>query len=125
MIPVVLTFDDEALEKLGDGPDLIRGDADEDPLSITALQDLLAELKTADVEVFTTVEHPDWEEGNPCPECDGRSISVLSADEDIYDSFEGLFEYAKSGDAHGGYVSALCPECMTVLFDAPAEKMWR
>lgn len=125
MIPVILTFDEAALKRVSARPALVRASPDEDPLSVNDLRDLLAALDTDSADVHTIVEYPEWEKGKPCPECGGHSISVLSADEDIYDSFGGELQYVQRGDATGGKLSALCPECMTRLFDTPVEQLWR
>lgn len=86
--------------------------------------DLLEEIDLANVEVGVGASHPGWEHGEPCPECGETRLSVLETEESIYDSQAGSFQYVSGGDATGGILSVLCPNCMTSLEHVPIEGLY-
>lgn len=75
-------------------------------------------IETETVSGVTVTEHAadtGWTQGEPCPDCGGVRISVLSPTETIYHSAGGEFEFLKSGDYIGDAISFMCMECEEVL----------
>lgn len=90
-------------------PELSR-DALEDALK-THLPDELAE----NLQINPRWQHPDWEEGNPCPHCGHPVVNELTAKDDLYRSSNGEYHYQKSGDhiTTAGHVA--CGQCTRPL----------
>jgi hypothetical protein len=85
---------------------------------------LLDAVDPTTVDVAVGESHPGWEQGEPCPECGSRGLSVLEPEESIYDSQDGDLQYVSGGDATGGILSVLCPNCMTYLEHVPVEGLY-
>jgi hypothetical protein len=85
---------------------------------------LLDAVDPGTVDVAVGESHPGWEQGEPCPKCRSRGLSVLEPEESIYDSHDGDFQYVSGGDATGGILSVLCPNCMTYLEHVPVEGLY-
>jgi hypothetical protein len=96
---------------------------DDDRIDPADFQEMLATLSSDALEIRQSTHHPDWEHGDPCPECGNETLSVMSVDEDIYTSVDGEFEFTKKGDAIGPPLSVLCPECMTHLAHVPYQHL--
>jgi hypothetical protein len=101
------------IEPTGDNPHESEDVGLDDPVGI------LDAVDPAAVDVTVGESHPDWEQGEPCPECGSRGLSILETEESIYDSQDGDFQYVSGGDATGGILSVLCPNCMTYLEHVP------
>jgi len=109
---------DSALEAETDGA-TGEGETSAETLSVATLQALLAELSTDAVDIAGVQSRADWERGEPCPDCDNHTLSVMAANEDLYDAAEGTFQYVSAGEALGPTLSILCPDCMTRLAHVP------
>lgn len=94
-----------------------------DPLTVGNLHAVLEDLPPAAVDIAGVQTRHDWKRGEPCPECDNRTLSVMAASEDIYNSCDGDFQYLKAGDVIGPTLSILCPECMTQLVHTPYQQL--
>lgn len=92
-------------------------------LSVAALQGLLDDLSADAVDIVGIQTRADWERGEPCPECGHRTLSVMAASEDLYDSADGTFQFISAGDAIGPALSILCPDCMTRLAHVPYQRL--
>jgi len=126
MSTILLSIDtDTSVDELP-GIELPGGDSHEH--EEVALEDTVALLDAVDpetVDVAVGESHPDWEQGEPCPECGNHGLSVLESEESIYDSHDGDFQYVSGGDATGGILSVLCPNCMTYLEHVPIEGLYQ
>lgn len=98
------------------GTERSRGSA---PLTVDDLRSLLDALPADAVDIAGIQSRSDWKRGEPCLECDNRTLSVMAANEDLYDSTDGRFQYIRRGDAIGPPLSILCPDCMTRLAHVP------
>jgi len=124
MHSIVLTIDGDQLPE--DVVSSLSREPDEDEnCSVADLQELLQAASPNAVELETPTRHPEWEEGEPCPECGNDTLSVMAADEGLYRSRNGEFSYLQNDTAVGTKTSILCPKCMTTLFDTPVEQLWR
>jgi hypothetical protein len=101
------------IELSGDDPDELG------EVALDEAEGLLDAVDLGTVDVAVGESHSDWEQGEPCPECGERGLSVLESEESIYDSQDGDFQYVSGGDATGGVLSVLCPNCMTYLEHVP------
>jgi hypothetical protein len=81
------------------------------------------DLATSEVAFYHETIHPEWECGEPCPECDGTRISVVSPGEGIYHSKDGEFEYMDNGDLICDALSFMCINCTEFLRHTPFEKL--
>jgi hypothetical protein len=122
MPTIVLTVDESALESQSDIPQLQNATPDEHP-SPADVRTMLETVDAEAIEVQTPVHHPEWETGEPCPECGNDTLSVMVADEDHYRSRNGEFSYLQNATAVGVKTSVLCPNCTTPLFDTPVEQL--
>lgn len=86
---------------------------------------LVEAVDAADIEVAVGAGHSEWEQGQPCPDCGSSRLSVLEPEEWIYDSQDGDFQYLSGGDASGGILSVLCPNCMTYLHHVPVDGLYQ
>jgi len=96
------------------------GDNTVDP---SELRKLLTALPSEALDVYQTTCHPDWQRGNPCPECGNESMSVMCVEEDIYASADGEFEYRFTGEALGPQLSIRCRSCETDLSHIPYQHL--
>lgn len=87
-------------------------------LDISTLEETL-ERDVSLEKVLTGEEHPEWEIGDPCPECDSPKISVMGTTESRYESQDGNMEFVAVGDAIGPEISYMCPACSTLLLETP------
>lgn len=137
MTTLILTIDDDSIDPATDDLDVTfaklgttAAEMDSDttgteqsegaaPLTVADLQALLDALPADAVDIAGGQSRSDWERGEPCPECDNRTLSVMAASEDLYDSTDGRFQYVRAGDAIGPTLSILCPDCMSRLAHIP------
>ncbi|MFT4920821.1 MAG: hypothetical protein ACI8XM_000012 [Haloarculaceae archaeon] len=126
MLTILLSIDTETAVDDLPGIEVLSESADGVvDVALDDASDLLEMIDPATIEVAVGVSHPDWEQGNPCPECGETGLSVSETEESIYDSAEGDFQYVSGGDATGGILSVLCPNCMTSLEHVPIEGLYR
>lgn len=137
MTTLILTIDDDSIDAATDDLDVpsaklgtVAAEMESDttgteqsegaaPLTVADLRAHLDALPADAVDIAGGQSRSDWERGEPCPECDNRTLSVMAADEDLYGSGDGEFQYLKAGDAIGPTLSILCPNCMTRLAHVP------
>lgn len=98
---------------------LTRVDEDDVDLTRRTLIRLLLLIPDDAVNVDTPLVQPDWERGDPCPECGETTLSVMAGDEDLYRSEDGEFDYLQNETAIGVQTSVFCPTCETYLRDIP------
>lgn len=98
----------------------------DDDVSLTdktdRIQQAIEEAEDLDDEalhIAAVSQESNWEPGEPCPECGNARLSAMGVEEDTVISKDGDCEFAGKGDAIGGYLDFLCPECMTRLRDVP------
>lgn len=128
MTTLILTIDDDRIDddQLGTAlatlPEAATSSADVADAS-AVIQAVLDTLPAAAIEIHRNVRRPDWERGEPCPECGHETMSVMGVEEDLYESRDGEFRYVKKGDAIGPDLSVICPECMTHLVHVPYQRI--
>jgi hypothetical protein len=98
---------------------LTRVDEDDAELTRRELVRVLLVAGEDAIDVETPIIHPDWERGEPCPECGELNLSVMAADEDLYQSRNDEFTYCQNETAIGVHTSIFCPACETYLRDSP------
>lgn len=128
MTTITLTIDDDRIDtdtKTSlDALPTTQDDSDAtDAAALEIVQMALDSLTPGDIDIRHSFQHPDWERGDPCPNCGNDILSVMNIEEDYYKSERGEFSFAKKGDAFGPTVSILCPDCMTHLEDTPYRKI--
>lgn len=129
MTLLILSVDDDCIDIVQDTQDVLPGvldphrSPDDDHIDTADVQEILAAIPSDALEIRQSTHHPDWEHGEPCPECENDVLSVMSVDEDIYASVDGEFEFREKGDALGPELSVLCPECMTHLVHVPYQHL--
>lgn len=122
---LIIKIDDDSIESNQDTADALASlldssrSLDDDHIDPDDLQEILAALPNDAIEVRQYNHRPDWEPGNPCPECGNASLSVMSLDKTMYASVDDVFEFIKKDDTLGSVVSIICPECMTHLAHVP------
>ncbi len=126
MITITINIDDsidhdsnEAIESLLCSLQL-TGDNSVDP---SKLQELLTGFPNEALNIRQSTHHPDWQRGEPCPECGDESMSVMCVEEDIYISADGQFEYQNNGEALGPQLSIRCRDCGTDLTHIPFQHL--
>ena len=92
---------------------------DDDNVDPSELQELLAALPEEALNIRLSTRYPDWQRGDPCPECGNESMSVMCVEEAIYTSADGRFEYQYNGEATGPPLSIRCRKCETDLSHIP------
>jgi hypothetical protein len=98
---------------------LTRVDEDDAELTRRELVRVLLVAGEDTVDVETPIIHPDWERGDPCPGCGEHNLSVMAADEDLYQSRNGEFTYCQNETVIGVQTLIFCPTCETYLRDSP------
>ena len=107
----------ERLGTVDDDPAVGRGDH-------LRVADLLAELEGLPEDAVTIrhgTTHPDWERGDPCPECGNESLTVFEVARTSYRSASGEFTRVDDAELTGPQVSVGCPICLTHLAHLPYE----
>lgn len=88
----------------------------------TILESALAE-SDLDVELSADFllghHHPDWEKGDPCPECGDNQVVVSTRRDDSYWSSDGDFQYSKDIRATDDTLGIVCSNCKTILREVP------
>lgn len=115
---IILSHEEHVVE---DNPEHSRH-TDELQRAISDLLDDVTELGPISIDSHTAklgAIRQGWEPGNPCPECESETISVLTVKEEQYTSSKGTFEYQDRGEADGNDVSHICADCTTFLRALP------
>lgn len=73
--------------------------------------------------IHRTYRHPDWEHGDPCPECGNPELSVINTNDEIHHSEDGDFVYVDQGEPGGMTMSIMCQECNEELYHTPYDKL--
>ena len=102
------------------------GTVDDDPavseVDHLRVEDLLAELEGLPEDAVTIrhgTTHPDWERGDPCPECGNESLTVFEVARTSYRSAAGEFMRVDDAELTGPQVSIGCANCLTHLAHLP------
>lgn len=104
----------------GDGEHTEKTEAVEEAVTEILGEDTeLGPVSVEGIKVNLGAVREDWEEGEPCPDCGSKDVSVMNVNEDRYDSSDGAFEFTKKGDALGPDVSHVCGSCVTFLKSDP------
>lgn len=68
-------------------------------------------------DVSTSADGFDADDLGPCPHCDATELSVLEAEENIYQvNQDGDPVYIERGDSGGPRINVYCPDCHSYLY---------
>lgn len=81
--------------------------------------ELLNQVPEDQVQIRQSTHHPNWERGDPCPDCGNTELAVMELRETTYESVEGELHFEHLDEDKGPQLSIVCKDCLAHLSHVP------